>query len=133
RSVKLYFSPSDGTNSQIINAIQSADSSVYFAIYTFTRSDLNNNLSNRYNSGITDIRGILDQTTDPSSQWNNLKNYAEMFANSGATLHHKYALFDPQYATSDPTVLTGSHNWSNSAEFDNDENTLIIYDHLIAN
>ncbi len=31
------------------------------------------------------------------------------------------------------TVLTGSHNWSNAAEQDNDENTLIINDVYIAN
>ncbi|TAL62649.1 MAG: T9SS type A sorting domain-containing protein [Bacteroidetes bacterium] len=32
-----------------------------------------------------------------------------------------------------PTVITGSHNWSSSAEEDNDENTLIIKDISIAN
>ncbi|HKK88305.1 MAG TPA: phospholipase D-like domain-containing protein, partial [Saprospiraceae bacterium] len=34
---------------------------------------------------------------------------------------------------SDPTVVTGSHNWSRSAEERNDENTLIIYDEDISN
>jgi hypothetical protein len=32
----------------------------------------------------------------------------------------------------DPTVVTGSHNWSNSAEFSNNENTLVIHSHDIA-
>jgi hypothetical protein len=34
---------------------------------------------------------------------------------------------------SDPTTITGSQNWSNAAEQDNDENTIIIKDGFIAN
>ena len=30
-------------------------------------------------------------------------------------------------------LLTGSHNWSNNAENNSDENTLIIHDHITAN
>jgi hypothetical protein len=33
----------------------------------------------------------------------------------------------------DPLVLTGSHNWSASADSRNDENTLIIHDDTLAN
>lgn len=36
-------------------------------------------------------------------------------------------------SNSDPLVLTGSHNWSTSAETKNDENTLIVHDANIAN
>jgi phosphatidylserine/phosphatidylglycerophosphate/cardiolipin synthase-like enzyme len=133
RPLKVYFGPSDGTTSQIINSVQSIDHSMYFAIFTFTRNDINSAMNTKYNSGVTDIRGILDQTNDPSSQWNNLNNYAEMFPNQSPTLHHKYALFDPQFPESDPTVITGSHNWSNAAENSNDENSVFIYDELIAN
>jgi glucuronoarabinoxylan endo-1,4-beta-xylanase len=32
-----------------------------------------------------------------------------------------------------PVTVTGSHNWSNSAENSNNENTLIIHDHPVAN
>ena len=31
-----------------------------------------------------------------------------------------------------PTVITGSHNWTNSAEVSNNENTLIVEDATIA-
>ena len=34
---------------------------------------------------------------------------------------------------SDPTVVTGSHNWSTTAETTNDENTLVIHDERVAN
>jgi len=47
--------------------------------------------------------------------------------------HHKYLIVDPNNTESDPTVLTGSHNWSTSAQTRNDENTIIIHDANIAN
>jgi phosphatidylserine/phosphatidylglycerophosphate/cardiolipin synthase-like enzyme len=48
-------------------------------------------------------------------------------------LHHKYAISDGNVAGSDPSVLTGSHNWSTNAESNSDENTIIIHDYTIAN
>ena len=47
--------------------------------------------------------------------------------------HHKYLIVDANLTTSNPAVLTGSHNWSNNAENNSDENTIIIYDHTISN
>ena len=46
--------------------------------------------------------------------------------------HHKYAVVDPFTEASEPTVVTGSHNWSSSAETDNDENTIIIHSGTLA-
>lgn len=59
-------------------------------------------------------------------------------------LHHKYLLIDaprglPTWlpdkdgGTYGSMVLTGSHNWSYSADSINDENTLVIHDFAIAN
>ena len=47
--------------------------------------------------------------------------------------HHKYCIVDQAIASSDPTLITGSHNWSAAAENDNDENTIIYHDQNIAN
>ncbi|MCX6165934.1 MAG: T9SS type A sorting domain-containing protein, partial [Ignavibacteriae bacterium] len=47
--------------------------------------------------------------------------------------HDKYILIDAETPSSNPVVMTGSFNFSNAANFDNDENELIIYDSLIAN
>jgi phosphatidylserine/phosphatidylglycerophosphate/cardiolipin synthase-like enzyme len=38
----------------------------------------------------------------------------------GDLLHHKFAIVDRQ------TVITGSHNWSNAANYHNDETLLVI-------
>lgn len=47
-------------------------------------------------------------------------------------LHHKYAVIDAEYADSDPVVITGSHNWTYSANNINDETTLFIHDMNLA-
>ena len=49
------------------------------------------------------------------------------------SFHHKYAIADANVTASEPILITGSHNWSNNAENNSDENTLIIYDATIAN
>jgi phosphatidylserine/phosphatidylglycerophosphate/cardiolipin synthase-like enzyme len=134
REVQVYFSPSDGTTQKIINNVISSHFSVYFATYAFTRADIRTAMSDRfYNYGVTDQRGIIDQINTTGSQFLELQAFAEVFPNIAPTLHHKYAIFDASYPESNPTTLTGSHNWSSSAENDNDENTVIIKDVYIAN
>ena len=133
RDVRLYFSPSDGTTAKIVSAINSADDDIYFAVYAYTRSDIANAMNDRFNSGVTDIRGIIDQVGTSGSQYNFLDTFAEMFPANGNTQHHKYGTVDASDWQSDPTTITGSQNWSNAGEQDNDENTIIVKDGLIAN
>lgn len=134
REVQVYFSPSDGTTQKIINNVISSHFSIYFATYAFTREDIRTAMSDRfYNYGVTDQRGIIDQINTTGSQYLELQAFAEVFPSVAPTLHHKYAIFDASNSESNPTTLTGSHNWSNSAENDNDENTVIIKDVYIAN
>jgi len=47
--------------------------------------------------------------------------------------HHKYAIVDHSEPGTDPLVITGSHNWSSSAENVNDENTVIVHNARVAN
>ena len=133
RDVRLYFSPSDGTTAKIVDAVNTADDDMFFAMYAYTRSDVANTMSNRYNSGVSDIRGIIDQVNTSGSQYNYLNTFAEMFPANGSTQHHKYCIIDASLWESDPITITGSQNWSNAGEQDNDENTLIIRDGYITN
>ncbi|HKB85417.1 MAG TPA: phospholipase D-like domain-containing protein, partial [Ignavibacteriaceae bacterium] len=133
RDVQLYFSPSDGTTSKIINTVNTADQSIYMGLYVFTRNDIEAAIHSRYNSGVTDIKGVIDQINASGSEFQNLSAYADMWENPSPTLHHKYGIVDPSAPASLPYVITGSHNWSSAAENDNDENTLIIQDFNIAN
>lgn len=133
RPVQLYFSPTDGTTSKIINEVNRSNYNIYFAILSFTRFDIQSSISQRFNAGVTDVKGLINNINDTGTQFNNLKSYADVFQSVAPTLHHKYGVFDASYPESNPTTVTGSHNWSNAAENDNDENTLVIEDLLIAN
>ena len=134
RQVDLFFSPSDATESHITNAINTADTSIYFGILTFTSDPIFAAINARHNSGVNDIRGIIDNVEDNGSEFTNLQPISEVFDyNLTGLFHHKYSIIDSYSSTSDPIVITGSHNWSRSANTKNDENTLIIHDVYIAN
>jgi phosphatidylserine/phosphatidylglycerophosphate/cardiolipin synthase-like enzyme len=135
RAVECYFSPSDRTTSRIASSIDSAGHSIAFGLLTFTRNDLRASLVARKGAGLK-VRGILDNNTDTGTQ------YAALLAGgvdlllrqgSGYLFHHKYCVIDAEDPSWSPVTITGSHNWSNSAETANNENTLILRDHRIAN
>ncbi len=135
RRVEVYFSPSDKVASKISNAIRQANHSIFYAILTFTNSTLANEIKSRYDAGVRNIKGILDNNTDTGSQYNFLSSFSEVLIDTdrSAQLHHKYCLIDPTHIYSEPILITGSYNWSNSAEFSNDENVVIIWDTLLVN
>lgn len=138
RTVELYFSPKDGTNSGILSSIASANTDLYFGVYTFTKTTNATNIVNKKNAGIY-VAGIVDQFSNGTypAAYNTLNtglgSNLITFANTGYVYHHKYMIVDPSNFCSDPQVLTGSHNWTTSADTKNDENTLIIHDDTIAN
>lgn len=134
--VKNYFSPSDGVASQIINVINSADSDIEMATMLITRDDIRDALMNKYNAGLNIVQGVFDTQNPSGNDIPALKsaigaNKIVQYGGAGV-MHHKFMLVDNFNAASDPIVLTGSHNWSTSAETRNDENTLIIHDKTIA-
>jgi phosphatidylserine/phosphatidylglycerophosphate/cardiolipin synthase-like enzyme len=138
RSVESYFSPSDRTTSHIVAAIDSARHSVAFALLTITRTDISGALIRRRGAGVK-VRGVMDSDTDSGSQFNALvSGGVDVLLKSGAgstnyLLHHKYGIIDAEDPLWEPVTITGSHNWTNSAENTNNENTLLIRDHAVAN
>ncbi len=132
--VESYFSPSDNTTNAIIGAIGTADNDLEFAIFSFTQNDLGTAVRDANDAGVA-VRGIIENTGDQGTEFDYLVSMGVNVTDHppGASLHHKYAIIDGADPTSDPIVVTGSHNWSNSAETRNDENTLIIHDATIAN
>lgn len=135
KHVQLYFSPSDRTTSFIGKTIGQAQKSLNAAMLTFTRRELADSvisLKNRQGK----VRIILSNNTDSGSQFSFLQSYGVDIRLKGFTnglLHHKYAVIDAEPFGLTPYVITGSHNWSSSAENSNDENTLIIQDAQTAN
>jgi hypothetical protein len=134
RDIELFFSPSDKTSSHIAAALDGATHSINFALLTFTRDDLAKVIIGRKSAGVT-LHGLMDNRTDSGSEYDYLAGQGvDMHLKTGTgLLHHKYAILDAGFPTAHPTVITGSHNWSSSAETANNENTLIIHDAAIAN
>jgi phosphatidylserine/phosphatidylglycerophosphate/cardiolipin synthase-like enzyme len=131
--VESYFSPSDQTTNRITEAIQTADSEVLFALLTFTKDEIGEALAEAFADG-AQVRGMIDNVNDIGSEYDYLLSQGlnvQPHAASGI-LHHKYGVIDADAPNSAPLVVTGSHNWTFSAETANDENTLVIHDADIA-
>lgn len=138
KAVESYFSPSDGTSSAIINCINTANSDINIATMLITRDDIANAIVGKYNSGITNTNLLTDTQNPSGNDFNFIQssiapNHAVKDVVTGSIMHHKFVVIDNGNTSSDPQVLTGSHNWSSSAETRNDENTVVVHDANIAN
>lgn len=134
--VNAYFSPSDGVTAKIVNVINSANTDIEIADMLITRDDIRDALINKYNTGLSTINAVFDSQNPSGNDFAALQSAigtTKVVKYSGAgILHHKFMLVDNFNAGSDPQVLTGSHNWSSSAETRNDENTIIVHDKIVA-
>ncbi len=135
KRVELYFSPSDQTTNKIITAIESTDNDAHFGTLVFTKNELAWALEDVFNND-SEVTGIIEQINTQGSEYEYLLDLGiDVRSHMGVSgqFHHKYCVIDQAETTSDPLVITGSHNWSSAAENKNDENTLIIHDANIAN
>lgn len=133
--VELYFSPQGNTEAQIIRKLNSAQSTIDFALNLITRNTLSGTMHNKFNEGVT-VRGVLGDIGGQASEWEYLSSWADVHhlpQGEFGLLHHKYAIIDGEQGGSNAKVITGSHNWSANANFRNDENTVIIYNSRVAN
>jgi phosphatidylserine/phosphatidylglycerophosphate/cardiolipin synthase-like enzyme/DNA/RNA endonuclease YhcR with UshA esterase domain len=135
KKVDVYFSPSDGASKAIFAAISTADNDVEAALLLVTFFDLGTALNNSRVRGADTRVLVHNDTINAGSQIRFLQgNGGKVKLFPGTDIfHHKYCIIDGKKADSNPILITGSHNWSNTAETRNDENTLLIYDAAIAN
>ena len=128
--LQVYFSPEDGTASHLVDLIGEAKQSVYFLAYSYTSDEIALAMIERAQAGVT-VVGVFE-----SSQFrSNTGTEFEHLLSAGAdvrldgnprNMHHKVIILDEK------TVVTGSYNFSASAENRNDENTLVIHSPEIA-
>jgi phosphatidylserine/phosphatidylglycerophosphate/cardiolipin synthase-like enzyme len=134
KRVECYFSPSDGTNARIIQAINEADDDLIINTMLITRSDLASAINFKHATGSN--VSVAVNTEPQTSQFNTLRTSLNgrivEYTQQTGILHHK-TMMGNALSNNNPFVLTGSHNWSSSAEDRNDENTLIIYDEALTN
>ena len=132
--IESWFSPSDETNCRIAELLQSANHQALVGLLLLTRFDLTDELIALHDAGI-DVRVIVDDEESSASALSRLRNAGVRVVthDPNAIFHHKYAIIDEGHMDSDPVVVTGSHNWTWSADNINDENTLIIHDQSVTN
>lgn len=123
--IETYFSPDDGAAARIIQLIGEAQSSVYFMAFSFTSDDIAAAMIERFQAGVT-VAGVFE---DAQYQSNTGTEY-DILRSAGLDvhldgnredMHHKVIIID------EAVVITGSYNFSASAERRNDENTLILH------
>ncbi|MBS1638290.1 MAG: T9SS type A sorting domain-containing protein [Bacteroidetes bacterium] len=136
KTIESYFSPSDGTNSHIQSSIRTANYDLYFGVYTFTDSNDADSIKAKKVAGVY-TAGIMDQYSQTFTPYTTLSaalgTKLKVYTQSTSIFHDKLLIVDPCHPSSDPLVLTGSHNWTASADTKNDENTLIVHDDTVAN
>ncbi|MDQ2770630.1 MAG: T9SS type A sorting domain-containing protein, partial [Bacteroidota bacterium] len=139
RSVESYFSPTDNVNGRLLTAIASADNDLHFESMLITRADLGRAISNQVISrniaACSD--GLVNDTSGTAGfafrlMQVGLGNRLVLKRVSGI-MHHKTLIVDAGASQSDPTVFVGSHNWTASADTENDENTLVVHDARVTN
>lgn len=138
--VRTVFSPQGfgaygSTEAHILRALATADHEIALNLNLITRLPIVDAVRARHDAGVT-VRGVVGETGTTGSVFTELAAFADVLAFPSASLgllHHKTALVDAQNPQSDPIVITGSHNWSRSANETNSENTLLIHSAEIAN
>jgi len=93
-------------------------------MYSFTDDELGQAVINAYGRGV-DVKVLLDDGQDSEAggrEWPKLKEagVSVKVEHKTGLLHHKFAVIDCD------TVITGSYNWSDSADDKNFENAIII-------
>ena len=120
--VENYFSPVDNVMDKLVAYVQGAQKSVRFMIFTYTDATLANAMIARYQAGV-DMKGVIEDRGASQGAMVPLfcaKVPVEVDGNK-YTMHHKVIVID------ESTVITGSFNFTKSADQENDDNVLVIH------
>jgi phosphatidylserine/phosphatidylglycerophosphate/cardiolipin synthase-like enzyme len=112
---------------KLIAAVKAAQKSVKFMAFTYTDKDLANAMIQQAGAGVK-VQGVIE------NRGASLGAFVPLFCaglpvrtdGNKYTMHHKVIILD------DATVITGSFNFTVSADEDNDDNVLIIHSPAVA-
>lgn len=127
-SIRTYFSPKGGTKVAILETLSKATKGIQFMAFSVTDQDIQKLLVKKAREGVQ-IEGIFDGCMlSQYSIYQDLltKNIPVKIDGNQALMHSKVFIVDRE------VVITGSYNFSMSAEERNNENTLIIRSPKIA-
>jgi len=122
---EVYFSPNGGVRQRLVRAIEESRRTIDIAVYSFTASELAEALYAAKARGVR-IRVLVDRERAEAggSGIRGLRLNGITVRSLGvpeqSLMHHKFAVFDERL------VVTGSYNWTNSAEHANYENLVVL-------
>jgi phosphatidylserine/phosphatidylglycerophosphate/cardiolipin synthase-like enzyme len=129
--IEVYFSPDDGIAAPVLELLTNAKESIHFLAFSFTTDEFGETIRLQAENGLT-VAGVMEEEQVKS----NIGTEYDLFIQAGldvlidgneGQMHHKTMIIDEQ------VVITGSYNFSRSAETRNDENLIVIYNEDIAN
>jgi phosphatidylserine/phosphatidylglycerophosphate/cardiolipin synthase-like enzyme len=127
-SIKTFFSPGGNAMTAVHEELRRATKNIRFMAFSMTDKDILQILLEKKAAGVK-VEGVFDNCLIPqySIYWD-LKKAGILVLGDGnqALMHHKVMVIDDQ------TVITGSYNFSKSAQNKNQENMLVIKSPLIA-
>ena len=121
--VQILFAAEDDVIDRLIPLIEDARTSIRFMAFSFTNDEMGHAVLERARAGV-DVKGIFE-TRGSETEYSEMPTLycarvpVRQDGNPG-TLHHKVLVID------DRIVVTGSLNFSNNADEDNDENVVIV-------
>lgn len=122
-TIQVAFSPQGGITEMIVNELNSAKKSIEVQAYSFTSAPIAQALVDAHRRGVN-VRVILDK-----SQKTEKYSSATYLTNAGIPTHidRSFAIAHSKIMIIDRTnVITGSFNFTKSAENNNAENCLIL-------
>ena len=128
--MEVYFSPDDGVADRIYEILNDAEESIYFMAFSFTTDEFGETIRAKSESGLT-VAGVMEEEQVKS----NIGTEYDFFKQAGldvfidgneGQMHHKTMIVDEQI------VITGSYNFSRSAEIRNDENLIVFHNAQIS-
>jgi len=117
-----------GIEARVIEEIHKAQTSIKVCMAWFTNERIKSALEERKSYGV-EIKVMVFADGINARHGVNLDgfDYRRIKAERGGIMHRKYCVIDNH------VVITGSYNWSDNAEFKNDENVIILQDWNTAN
>lgn len=127
--LEILFSPDDGAADRVLDLIDEAEISLEFAAFSFTSDSIGDHVLAAAGRSVR-VRGVMETTQagGSGSEYETLRSAGLDVRLDGNpfNMHHKFLIIDGEI------VVTGSYNYTLSAEEHNDENVLIIHDREIA-
>jgi len=125
---RVYFSPNGGCQDAIISEIGKAQKTIDIAMYTFTSRQIAQELVRAKGRGVK-VRLVLDKgqktQTYSKSRYLEKSGFEVRYHTGPGIMHNKIAVFDGKI------LITGSFNWTPTADQKNEENLLVITDEAL--